>query len=93
MHNPTYQINPSAGLLRHFPGLLGLVRDGGEADNDAELLLEARVRSGDYIVTLATELEKLADGLAGVHAPEAAELERLTHELMGLNKHYRLVKK
>lgn len=95
MTDMTYHVSSAiAGrMLGHFPALQPLVRDKGEADNEEDLLLQARVRSGDYFMTLATELESIADSLAVADMPEAAELERITKELISLHKDYRIVGK
>ena len=100
MYQSAYNLQISDGLVSHFPGVSRLLRD--RADGDAasehegaseadELLMMARIRSGDYVATLATELDKLAQGLAVAHAPEAPQVERIVHELLYLDRRYRLV--
>lgn len=51
----TYQIQSTTGLLSHSWSTPNLVRDDAAANLD----LEVRIRSGDYFVTLATELDAL----------------------------------
>lgn len=60
-------------------------------DQDADfsnIMFEARMRSGDYFVTLITELEKLAELLDADGIPEATYVQRLSAELAYLDKHY-----
>ena len=84
-------------ILSHFPLVQPLLRDGsqGAADSDdlSELHIRARVSSGDYFATLATELDKLAQGLSAVQAPEAPELERIVSELLYVDRNYHVIKK
>lgn len=98
MTNTTYQLQSSQtwdgalGLLGHFPGRQFIVCD--EADDlVARMHMQARVRSGDYFLTLATELDKIAQGLATVKAPEAPELERIVTELLSVGQDYTITKK
>jgi hypothetical protein len=95
----TYQLPRFGMLLSHFPYAQPLVRDGYEAkasDNAAsndeaeELLIRARVKSGDYFATLATELDKLAQGLSLARAPEAEVIERMVPELLYIDRHYNI---
>lgn len=87
----TYQLTRYSGILSHFaPGRPSLVRDEAE---DADMLRRARIKSGDYLMTLATELEKAADSLAAAGAPEAHELERLVSELLYLDRNYKIVER
>lgn len=86
----TYHITAPTGLLSHFWTTPALVRDEAE---DAEMLRKARIRSGDYLMTLATELERAAQSLADVKAPEAPELERIVSELLYLERNYRIVER
>ncbi len=78
----------------------GLAADEPQPDNDAfgssadisELLSRARALSGDYFETLATELDKIAQGLAVAQAPEAPELERMVSELLYIGRNFKLTK-
>jgi hypothetical protein len=86
-----YQFRSQISILNHFgrmPHLL--VRD---ADEEADMLREARIRSGDYLMTVATELDQLAQSLAKLKAPEAHELERLVAELLYVERNYTIVKR
>jgi len=92
-----YQLPTFGTLLSHFPYTQPLVRDGfrvnasddAATDDEAdELLIRARVRSGDYFATLATELDKLAQALSLARAPEARVIERMVPELLYIDKHY-----
>ncbi len=86
-----YQLTSSAGtLLSHYDTVQSLVRD---SDEEAEMLMQARVRSGDYFMTLATELDQVAHSLAERGAPEAHELERLVAELLYVNQNFTVCKK
>lgn len=83
-----YHLTTWQGLLPHYGQRVTLVRDSDDTLDEAEMLLRARVRSGDYFMTLATELEQLADSLAVSKQPEAIELERIAAELLALNRRY-----
>lgn len=95
MNTTPYGMNNTAGAVTHFPGRLRLVRDGlDNADSlEQQIRIQARVRSGDYPMTLATELDKLAQSIAAVGGPEAVELERLVNELLYIHKHFTIVRK
>lgn len=84
-----YHIHAPTGLLSHFWLPAPLVRD----EEDADMLRRARIRSGDYLATLTTELERVADSLAATQAPEASELERIVSELIYLERNYRIVER
>ena len=94
----TYRAHGFGTVLSHFPTRLTLFRDGTDdaaamaADED-ELRAMARVRSGDYFATLATELDKVAQSLSSAAAPEAPDIERVVAELLYLDKHYIIKKK
>ena len=98
-----YQLPGYGMVLSHFETRFSLrptlLRDGADesagaaaedtdADMPAELLMRARISSGDYFITLATELDRLAQGLAAADAPEAPALERIVPELLYLDSHY-----
>ncbi|HSH55311.1 MAG TPA: hypothetical protein VK983_00635 [Candidatus Limnocylindrales bacterium] len=86
-----YRLKLTQGFSGHFPGAIGYVRDG--EDDGSELAMVARVRSGDYFMTLATELDKCAQSLAREQGDEAAELERLVSELLLVHKQFEIVRK
>lgn len=56
----SYQLNQFNGILRHGRARDLFVRD---QETPTKIDIDAQVRSGDYFVTLATTLDKLADGL------------------------------
>jgi hypothetical protein len=88
MHNSaTYHLSTLGGFLTHFPARQPYVRD---ADEDADMLRQARLRSGDYLMTLATELEQIAETLQAELAPEAPALERIVTELHYVDRNYKL---
>lgn len=90
----TYQLQTLSGLLSHFPQRVRLVRDSdSDEDFDAEMLSRARVRSGDYFMTLATELDKLAQNIARSNDADAGELERLVSELLFIDRNYKILQK
>lgn len=89
----TYQLSTIGSLLSHFPGRLDFVRDATDEDADTEMLAKVRVRSGDYFMTVATELDKLAQSIASTNDAEAAQLERLVSELLFIDRNYTIVNK
>lgn len=84
----TYRIKNMGAILSHFPGLHRFVHD---TEDDADILRQARIRSGDYLMTLATELEQLAENLSSSKAPEAPALERIVAELIYVERNYKVV--
>lgn len=91
----TYSIPTIGGLLEHFPARSWFVRDADDIDEDidTEMLWAARAHSGDYFMTLATELDKLAQSMTRGNDQEAAQLERLVSELLYFNQNYSVIKK
>lgn len=88
--NNSAQYHQSAriGLFGHFHGQGLLVRDSSK-----DIVIDAKVRSGDYLEAVATELDKLAAYLATDDLPEAIDLERLAGELLYVHAHYNLKRK
>ncbi|MDB5181846.1 MAG: hypothetical protein JWP13_609 [Candidatus Saccharibacteria bacterium] len=80
-----YQLQGFGGVIAHFPIFPTFVRD---IEEDAEILRQARIRSGDYLTTLATELEQIAESLDAAKAPEAPALERIVSELIYVDRNY-----
>lgn len=80
-------------MLKHFPGKNRLVCDNAPSDDD--FWIRARIRSGDYFLTVATELDQIIQSLASGISSNAVlpELECLVTELIGVNKVYRVVPK
>ncbi|HEX8182164.1 MAG TPA: hypothetical protein VF575_01020 [Candidatus Saccharimonadales bacterium] len=93
--NPTnYTIKSHSTTLSHFPAVQPIVRDTDDhADVSQELMMHARARSGDYLMTLAIELDVVAQELAATDAALAPEIERLVAELIYLNRDYAIRKK
>jgi hypothetical protein len=88
--NPTW--DGPIGFNSHFSGWQFFVRDA-EDDMEMNLHMHARLRSGDYFSTLAIEIDKIAQSLANVKAPEALELERIVTELLSIGQDYTVIKK
>src|SRR3712207_4297428 len=97
MFPSVYAMNLNPNLVQHFLGRQKLFRDGASSESAGSaaddfltdhLLAQARARCGDYVATLATELDKIAQSLALAHAPEAPALERLVQELLYIDKTY-----
>lgn len=90
----TYKL-PFGGLVTdHFAAPAFFVRD--QADDEMRMNLQARVRSGDYFMTIATELDEIAQNLSRLNlagAVEANDLERIVAELFILTQDYTIVKK
>lgn len=95
MSNTTYALPAAPTVLGHFPARRYFVRDGADGSDGEgdELKARARIRSGDYFMTLATELDKIAQGIAGVQDSEAAEVERLVTELLYAHKYFDIRRK
>lgn len=55
-------------------------------------VIDAMAASGDYFVTLATRLDKVAQGLVQ-DSSEQIELEHLVKTLLYMQDHYRLIHK
>lgn len=78
--------------LSHYewPDVL-LVRDTEEFQEEVAYELDARVRSGDYFVTLATDLEQLSKDISS-HSTRLA-LEDIVSELLYLQDNYSINKR
>jgi len=92
----SYRTSPAQTILGHFPGRLLYVRDAveGHGGQDDSLWLAARVRSGDYLTTVATELDRVVQALSsGIAGPAIVlpEIERLVNELLEVGKSYKVV--
>lgn len=92
MNDTAYALPAAPTVLGHFPARHYFVRDGAYGAED-ELMSRARIRSGDYFMTLATELDKIAQAMAGAQESEAAEVERLVTELLYAHKYYDISRK
>ena len=81
----TFSLQPA--IVSHATARQPLVADSSDMN---DLLIEARLRSGDYFITLGTELEKLAALLEDQGVAEATALLQISTELTYLDKHYKL---
>ncbi len=82
-----YAVSPAAlYVTSHGISVPLLVRDAD--DNPSALLMEARLRSGDYFATLSTELERMAASIRLNFGSEAETLEHLAMELSYLDERY-----
>lgn len=61
--------------------------------SESELLLRARIKSGDYFITLSTEVDKIAENLQDVGNPDSYGLQLISTELMYLHDKYEICKK
>lgn len=89
-----YKLSNSGVITSHFPARQFFVKD--QASDEMHMHLRARVKSGDYFMTIATELERIAQNLerqGGAESMEVSELERIVSELLILTKDYTLIKK
>jgi hypothetical protein len=86
MNAATYQLSSITGLLTHGWGKPKQVRDGV----DSYVGLEARVRSGDYFVTVASELDQLSQN-TGDYAVKV-QLENLVSDLIYLQDNFTIIK-
>jgi len=90
-----YRLPTEPVFLRHASAAQPYAADAAWPSDDdlSDLLFEARIRSGDYFVTLVTELDKLAALLEQDGIPESVALQRISSELTYLDKHYKLQSK
>ncbi len=90
MSSASYTLSSLHGLVTHgFGQHAAVVRDGLDMDR---LELQAKARSGDYFVTVATEIEHV---LRDAVIDEATKdyLHKLVSDLLYLQQHYELKKK
>lgn len=91
MHSQTldYPLSTLNGLVTHGPGRVALVRDNAEGKTMPSPL-DVQVQSGDYFVTLATQLDAL-----GVQLDWDARLrvEEVVSDLIYLQDNYDIVRK
>ncbi|HEX4662332.1 MAG TPA: hypothetical protein VH144_01825 [Candidatus Saccharimonadales bacterium] len=81
----TYQTSNFQGLLDHGWQRQMFVRDMLE---DRRTELAAQVRSGDYFITLATNLERICQKMSD--NPERAGLQNLIADLLYLQVKYKI---
>lgn len=90
--NAAYALSPRIhGWVLSDDAPYWLVRDGGVPHDNLDI--EARVRSGDYMAALATELDRINQSLRAARPNEHEELERLVAELLYVDRTYTLTKK
>jgi hypothetical protein len=86
MNAATYQLSGMTGLLVHGWSRPEQVRDGIEP----YIELEARVRSGDYFVTIASELDQLSQDVNEYGTK--VHLENLVSDLIYLQDNFTIIK-
>ncbi len=86
----TYTMHYLTGLFGHTATVPKVVQDGIDGEN---IEFQARVQSGDYFVTLATEIDKVVNLLRQADMLEAEVLETHVNELLYIDKHYKIIKK
>lgn len=92
MRNITYTIASKPMILSHYSLPTRLVRDATMMTDD-HIDANARVRSGDYFATLATQLDHLADSLQSTAPASAYQLEQIVRELLYVQANYSVVKR
>lgn len=85
MSTATYALSGFTGVLTHWQQPK-LVKDESVPDKE----LEAKVRSGDYFVTLASELDQL--GQEASDYGTKVGLENAVSDLIYLQDHYKITK-
>jgi len=84
-----YQLPTFTGVLSHGWVRTLFVRDSAEIATEYEL--DAKVKSGDYFVTLATEIDAISSSIVNYAARE--QLEDIVSDLIYLQDHYAITKK
>jgi len=90
MHSATYSLPTFTGLWHHGGASSALLRDQADMGDELVYPLEAKVRSGDYFVTLAMELDSL--GKMTEDARLKGALEDIVSDLIHLQDNYTIVK-
>jgi len=86
-----YSASLVSGVLSHSPLPTWLLRDQDDSFELQELI--AHIRSGDYLITLATILDAISDTLSVENEAEGAVLQHLIENLIYIDKNYKLAKK
>jgi hypothetical protein len=89
-----YKLPTFTGLISHSWASVGFLRDTADehkTDAVAEQEVDVQVRSGDYFVTLATDLDRLS-GKVTNHSTRL-EIEDVISDLIYLQDHYTISKK
>ena len=87
----SYQLPTFSGLISHGWQQVAFVRDAAEDEQRLPTELDAQIRSGDYFVTLATQLDVLGSQLVNWNV--RSDLEDLTSDLIYLQDNYQILKK
>lgn len=87
----TYQLPAVSPFVHQEWPTLSLLRDTEEYQEEVAYELDARVKSGDYFVTLATDLEQLSQRISS-HDTRLA-LEDIVSELLYLQDSYSINKR
>jgi len=83
----TYRLSQYDGILRHGDKKQILIRDREETST--KMNVDIQVRSGDYFVTLATVLDRFAEGLTYA---KRSQLEDIVSDLIYLQDTYKITK-
>lgn len=83
----TYRLSQYDGILRHGEKRQILVRDREEISS--KMNVDVQVRSGDYFVTLATILDKLAQDLTYA---KRSQIEDIVSDLIYLQDTHKITK-
>ncbi len=76
-------------LSWHGLGRIFKVRDG---ETDEHELLRAQIASGDYFITLATQLDQISQTIQQAHPAEYTTLEQVITDLIHLQNNYTISK-
>jgi hypothetical protein len=89
----SYSIPRGGVVLRHLPSRPRPTFLRDLAADDPGLHLRAKIRSGDYLATVATDLERIAQSMARSHQAYTPDIERIAAELLAVAKDYTLTSK
>lgn len=90
MNQYSLSIDLSTGVIEHGGPHTTYLHDGIDEDRSG---LVANVRSGDYLVTLATSLDIISQLLLSANHAERDNLQKIVNELLYLSSRYDLTKK
>lgn len=86
-----YNLAACVPIVRHYASRTYTLQDRATPNNPE---LDAHVRSGDYFITLATNLETLAEEVGEASTSTISlTLMRLAKELDYVQRHYKIVQK
>lgn len=86
-----YKLSAQDHTLSHYDDKAGKVQD--ITDPDYRLMLDAHVRSGDYLINLAAKLDHYAEEIKKEHSVVAHLLLELAQDLSYVDHKYTLAKK